>query len=50
MKKKIYKMKKVSIVLDNSGLRIEEYKKGLGVVGYMTKGKKQKYKLTKEGK
>jgi hypothetical protein len=34
--KKIYKFKKVSIVLDENGLRIEKYKKGLGVMGIMT--------------
>ena len=47
VKKKIYRFKKVSIVLDENGLRIEKYKKGLGVMGIMT-GKRQKYKFTKE--
>jgi hypothetical protein len=47
MKNKRIKMKKVSIVLDKNGLRIEEYKKGLGVMGIMA-GKRQKHKFTKE--
>jgi len=47
-KKRVYKMKKVSIILDENGLRIEKYKKGLGVMGIMT-GKKQKHKFIKKG-
>jgi hypothetical protein len=48
-KKRIYKMKKVSIILDENGLRIEKYKKGLGVMGFMTgKSNKHDWKFTKE--
>ena len=43
-KYKKIKCKKVSMVLDDNGLRIEKYKKGLGVMGIQTYGiiKKEK--------